>query len=103
MGIAEFLEELNKLLDASRTLSLERFGLGWTVIMLLALILMLIFARKVAKTILTLRALAITPGFSRILSKWLRSSSYSEEEFLRADGAGEQWVKLRREALNTLA
>jgi glutamate-1-semialdehyde 2,1-aminomutase len=103
MGMAEFLEELNKLRDASRTLSLERFGLGWTVIMLLALILLLIFARKVAKTILTLRALAITPGFSRILSKWLRSRSYSEEEFLRADGAGEQWVELRREALNTLA
>src|SRR5262249_55433192 len=61
------------------------------------------FGRKAAKAICTLRGLALTPGLSRILARWVRTRSYSEEEFLRADGAGEQWVKVRRQALDALA
>jgi glutamate-1-semialdehyde 2,1-aminomutase len=104
MVMPEPLQELNKLFDASKSLALEpRFTQSWAAITLLALVLISIFGREVTKRILTLRALAITPTLSRILSKWLRSRSYSEEEFLRADGAAEQWVKLRREALDALA
>jgi hypothetical protein len=78
--------------------------------MSLSFLLMLRFGRIVAKAIVTLRALALTPGMSRILSRWVRSRSYSEREFLRADGAGEradgageQWMEARREALDALA
>jgi glutamate-1-semialdehyde 2,1-aminomutase len=77
---------------------------GWMVaVMLLALILMIVFGRKAIKMILTFRALALTPAILRMLSSWVRSRSYSEEEFLRADGCGEQWLKLRRQALDGLA
>jgi glutamate-1-semialdehyde 2,1-aminomutase len=104
MVMAEPLRELNQLFDAGKTLVLEqRLGQGWAAMTLLGLVLILILGRPVTKRILTLRALAIAPTLLRILSKWLRSRSYSEEEFLRADGADEQWVKLRREALDALA
>ena len=43
--------------------------------------------RKVAKTLSTLPALALMPALSRQLSNWVRSRDYTEEEFLRADGA----------------
>jgi glutamate-1-semialdehyde 2,1-aminomutase len=59
--------------------------------------------RKVAKTLLTLPALALMPALSRQLSNWVRSRDYTEEEFLRADGAPESCVKIRKTALDRLA
>jgi len=59
--------------------------------------------KRVAKTVVTLRASAMTPLVSRILSNWLRSRSYSESEMLQADGADERWVERRRMAFDKLA
>jgi glutamate-1-semialdehyde 2,1-aminomutase len=78
-------------------------GSIWILIGAFGLLLMLVFGRTIRRTIFTLRALALTPSISRMLSNWLRSRSYSEDEFLRADGAGGQWVERRRKALNGLA
>src|SRR4030095_7781999 len=59
--------------------------------------------RKLGTAFLTLRALALTPALSRQLSKWVKSRDYSDEEFMRADGAGERWVELRKQAIDRLA
>jgi glutamate-1-semialdehyde 2,1-aminomutase len=37
------------------------------------------------------------------MSKWVKSRDYSDEEFLQADGVGERWVKLRKQAIDRLA
>lgn len=60
-------------------------------------------SRKVLKVLLTLPAVALMPAASRRLSHWVRARDYAEDEFLRADGAGERWVQRRREALTRLA
>jgi glutamate-1-semialdehyde 2,1-aminomutase len=52
---------------------------------------------------MTLPALAWMPALSRHLSNWVKSRDYTEEEFLRADGAGERWVGVRKNALDRLA
>jgi glutamate-1-semialdehyde 2,1-aminomutase len=75
----------------------------WILIGAFMLLLMLVWGRRTVRTILTFRALALAPSISRVLSSWLRSCSYSENRFLRADGAGEQWVERRRKALNGLS
>ena len=59
--------------------------------------------RKLVTALLTWRALALTPVLSRRLSKWVKSYDYADEEFLRADGAGEPWVELRKKAIDRLA
>jgi glutamate-1-semialdehyde 2,1-aminomutase len=58
---------------------------------------------RVIGAVLTLRATAMTPRFSRRLSRWVKSSDYSAEEFLRADGASAPWAEVRRQALDRLA
>ena len=76
-------------------------------LMLAALLLCAFFivklGRKLIKTFMTLPALALMPAVSRRLSNWVKSRDYTEQEFLRADGAGESWVKLRKQALDRLA
>jgi len=76
-------------------------------LMLAALLLCAFFivklGRKLIKTFTTLPALALMPAVLRRLSNWVKSRDYTEEEFLRADGAGESWVKLRKQALDRLA
>jgi glutamate-1-semialdehyde 2,1-aminomutase len=59
--------------------------------------------RKVIGIVLTLPALALMPALSRRLANWVKARDYTEEEFLRADGAGEAWVELRKKALDRLA
>jgi glutamate-1-semialdehyde 2,1-aminomutase len=59
--------------------------------------------RRLIRTAMTLPALALLPTFSRWLSHWVKSRDYTEEEFLRADGAGEPWVERREQALDRLA
>jgi glutamate-1-semialdehyde 2,1-aminomutase len=77
---------------------------GWILLGLVLLVFFVFFAwRKLGTAFLTLRALAITPALSRQLAKWVKSRDYSDEEFMRADGAGERWVELRKQALDRLA
>ena len=52
---------------------------------------------------MTLRALAFAPTLSRRVSDWVKSADYSENEVWGADGAGEGWVMLRKEAIDRLA
>jgi len=77
---------------------------GWILLGLVLFVFLVIFAwRKLGTAFLTLRALALTPALSRRLSKWVKSRDYSNEEFMRADGAGKQWVELRKQAIDRLA
>src|SRR5262249_51220005 len=59
--------------------------------------------RKLVKIISTLPAIAWIPALSRRLSNWVKSRDYTEEEFLRADGAPEPCVEIRKKALDRLA
>jgi glutamate-1-semialdehyde 2,1-aminomutase len=70
---------------------------------LLLLGLAALLGRRVIATVLTLRASALTPRMSRLLSLWLRPIDHSPEEFLRADGADEPWAEIRRQAISRLA
>jgi len=77
---------------------------GWLLSgLLLAAVLTLYAVRRLIRTAVTLPALALLPVFSRWLSNWVKSRDYTEEEFLCADGAGEPWVKRRKQALDRLA
>jgi glutamate-1-semialdehyde 2,1-aminomutase len=103
--MVETVRHLSQLLTSGLTFALEpSLGEGRLIIAAsVALVLIVVLGRKLIKLILTLRAAAFTPRMSRILSNWVRSHSYAEEQFLRADGAGEQWVKVRRQALDRLS
>lgn len=80
------------------------WGNEWILLGLLFLIFLAVFAgRKLVTIFLTLRALALAPTFSRRLSTWVKSYAYSDEEFLRADGVGERWMELRKQAIDRLA
>src|SRR5215475_2722669 len=70
---------------------------------LLAAVFTVYAGRRLIRTVTTLPALAWLPAFSRWLSNWVKSHDYNEEEFLRADGAGELWAKRRKQALDRLA
>ena len=74
---------------------------------LLALILLTTLAilayRKIATTILTLKASAFAPPLSRRLSEWVKSFDYSDEEALAADGATLTRVQGRKNALAKLS
>src|SRR5262245_45768776 len=59
--------------------------------------------RRLAKGITTLPAIAWMPVLSRWLSNWVKSRDYTEDEFLRADGAPESCVDIRKKALDRLA
>ena len=59
--------------------------------------------RKTVTTLLTLRAMALAPTLSRRLSDWVKSLSYSEQDVWGADGAGERWVQLRKDAIDRLS
>src|SRR5262245_65273966 len=59
--------------------------------------------RKLVKIISTLPAIAWIPALSSRLSNWVKSRDYTEEEFLRADGAPESCVEIRKKALDRLA
>ena len=77
---------------------------GLALLALLAISLLCIYgAHRLWLTLTTLRALALMPTASRWLSNWVKSSDYSETQFLRADGAGDTWADLRGKALNRLA
>ena len=74
---------------------------------LLALLCLALFAsllfRKITTTLLTLRAMALAPSLSRRLSDWVKSLSYSEHDVWGADGAGDRWVQVRKDAIDRLS
>jgi glutamate-1-semialdehyde 2,1-aminomutase len=77
---------------------------GWLWVGLLAGALLVAYTgRKIVRVLLTFPALALMPALSRRLANWMKARDYTEEEFLRADGAGEIWVELRKKALDCLA
>ena len=77
---------------------------GWIFLALLLILILAAFAiRRFVVTLLTLRAVAWAPTLSRALSRWVKYVDYSNEEFLQADGAGERWIQLRKEALDRLS
>src|SRR5712691_5002553 len=79
-------------------------GDGWLLLGLLLCVVCAVYAgHKLVTALLTWRAMALTPALSRQLSKWVKARDYTEEEFLRADGAGEPWIELRQKALDRLA
>jgi glutamate-1-semialdehyde 2,1-aminomutase len=58
--------------------------------------------RSIMKKLLTLPALAVMPPVTRRLSYWVKARDYSEEGFLRADGAPARWVEQRKQGLDRL-
>src|SRR5262245_19797391 len=60
-------------------------------------------ARRTWRTAVTLRASALTPRLSRLLSRFVGAVHYTADELLRADGAGPAWIPRRRAALDQLA
>ena len=62
-----------------------------------------VLVRRFSGLVMTLRAVSFTPWLSRMLSRLLGSYDYNFEQFLRADGAGDAWVSVRREGLMNLA
>ena len=77
---------------------------AWMLLGLLCLVCVTaLVGRKLITALLTWRAVALLPALSRRLSKWVKSYDYTDEEFLRADGAGEPWIELRHKAIDRLA
>jgi glutamate-1-semialdehyde 2,1-aminomutase len=59
--------------------------------------------QKITTTLITLRALALAPTLSRRVSEWVKSLDYSEHEAWGADGAGEECIQRRKDAIDRLA
>jgi len=76
---------------------------SWLWLGLLSLPFLFIAGRRLLTAVVTFRALALTPMFSRRLSHWVKSRDYSDEEFLSADGANGRWLDLRHQALERLS
>ncbi|HXW84543.1 MAG TPA: hypothetical protein VEJ86_09070, partial [Candidatus Binataceae bacterium] len=60
-------------------------------------------ARKLVTTILTLRAIALMPLFSRRLANWVQARNYSYDQFVAADGASARFAEMRKQAVQRLA
>ena len=78
-------------------------GSAWLVVVVAGLGVAVLAARRVAVALWTLRAMAPMPVFSRHLSRWVRTLSYTDADFFRADGAPEAWVERRRHGIDRLA
>jgi glutamate-1-semialdehyde 2,1-aminomutase len=82
----------------------EAAGDPWVALgVVLGLLIAAVIARRTVTALWTLRALAWTPALARHLARWVRPRSYSDEQFYRADGADEPWVKRREAAIDRLA
>jgi glutamate-1-semialdehyde 2,1-aminomutase len=62
-----------------------------------------IILRRLVTAFWMLRAVAATPARARQLSRWVRTRSYSDDEFFQADGAPTMWVERRRRGIARLA
>ena len=76
-------------------------GPGWLIV--LALIILVLRGRRLAATLLSLRAISPAPVMSRVLSKLVGTRYHNEEEFLAADGAPGEIRQCRGQALERLA
>ena len=74
----------------------------WLTLLLVAAGVGLLSARRMIISLHTLRAMSWTPRLSRLLSRWVRTRSYSDEEFFRADGAGAALVGRRKAGIERL-
>ena len=102
MSVGDLLHRSSRCLGISATAI--NWHSGWTIGVLAALALLAVFIfRRALTAFYTLRASAFTPTLSRYLSGWVKSRDYSDDEFMRADGASERWVQLRKQAINRLA
>ena len=82
----------------------EWLGTGWLLVGLaVAVLFAVLAARWLVRAVWTARAFALMPVLSRYLSHWVRTRHYGDDEFFRADGAGEPWVARRKAALERLA
>ena len=99
------VENLHRWTESARFLSLElESHHTWILLgLLFVLFLAVVAGRKLATLLLTLRAVALVPMISRGLSKWVKTRDYSDDEFLRADGAATRWIELRERAIDRLA
>src|SRR5262249_60207932 len=59
--------------------------------------------RRLGAWALLLRAGSLTPTLLRILSRWVRTPSYSAVDFFGADGAGASLAERRRAGIERLA
>ena len=75
----------------------------WIVLGLCSVVAAVFAVRRVVSWLFTLRARALTPSLLRILSRWVRTHSYSDAEFFQADGAGGPLLERRRAGLERLA
>ena len=105
MALQETIQRLASCMDVRSTEACPLAAADlWILAGLLAGILFVAYTgRKIVRVLLTLPALALMPTLSRRLAHWVQARDYTEEEFLRADGAGETWVELRKKALDRLA
>ena len=69
----------------------------------MGVLIVLLGARRLATTLVTLRARALAPTLLRRLAGWVGRSDYSDEAFFRADRAQEIWVTRRRQGIERLA
>lgn len=90
----------NTLQAAFQSLQLD-VGPGWLVAAMLLLV--LLYGRRFAATLLSFRAISPTPAISRLLSKWVGTRHYSEADFLAADGASALVQQQRKAAIDELA
>src|ERR1700730_3805443 len=100
------VESLHRWTESARFLASLEFESHhkWILLGLLFLLfLAVVTGRKLATLLLTLRAVALIPMISRGLSKWVKTRDYSDDEFLRADGAATRWIELRERAIDRLA
>src|SRR5215510_13306625 len=75
----------------------------WIVLGLSLTVAAALAGRRLVTWALTLRARSLTPTLLRILSRWVRTHSYSDVEFFRADGAGDSLAERRRAGIERLA
>src|SRR5262249_23037534 len=71
--------------------------------LVVALLVLVVAGRRLLLALLTVPAPTLTPPLSRWLSRWLGALDSSADDFVRADGAGERWVAVRRDAIERLA
>jgi glutamate-1-semialdehyde 2,1-aminomutase len=105
MEVTDIFQSLTACLNQSSAARCE-FGAssGLALLAALAGLLLCIYAaRRLLVTVMTLRAVALMPALSRKLSNWVKSSDYTEAQFLRADGAQETWAEIRQKALQRLS
>ncbi|HEY2526122.1 MAG TPA: aminotransferase class III-fold pyridoxal phosphate-dependent enzyme [Candidatus Binataceae bacterium] len=102
MVLSDTFQLLSQRLNLASEKVLHSHG-GTFFLGLAAAIVLLVLAGRLYRYIATLHAMALTPLASRILSKWVRTYFYTEDEFLRADGAPTRWTEVRRAGLERLA